>query len=1279
MSSSKLLEERIEENIRRQKEHFARQQALLNTIKSDILLADNLEISSVASHPSGNSFSTRVNVLKTPGSLVDSFQSNGVPLNVSQLSGVSTPAQALMQQQIERVRSFRQASEELQGAVTTLEQQVEALEEEKEAQKSSFVAERKLHDRQKEREKVKYAQSMVEKEKRITLEKEQEALRLSKQLKQTKTNQSKSMKKTRKLEVQVKHLQDAKLEADEKAKLAEGKLHATEEQARTNMSAVLQLREQLGKKVTRISTLEEKLGTEKMRVQQLQSKLDLQKAQMSEVDALRKDRLDYAGKIASLTTNVANEKRRAAIIPKLKDDIKRLLPLEGEVRSLVGQLKKMIAERDGREERMSKLRSALEKAKGSNTDLRRSSKAFKQTIETERNKVLDLEKTLAAKSAKLSELDSVNKNFRRQTKVVKEAQSTNENLLSRINSLNEEINVCNAKLKDAEDVPMMKAELISKAEEIENQNNHIRAYEEDQKVWAERWETKEAEHDAMREKLNVQTGKLRELTRSFHNQSTELAKAKSTIADHLQERSEFRDLKESVANFERREKEHILENARLMATISELEEVHRRVEITNRALQEAKNTIANEKKEQEILSAKVATLTSTVSSLESTLKNVEAAYVLAMKALVPALARNQELISQKAYLSRGMKRNRRMVLELQEVVSRLAMKHTVDSPQQSAILSPKLTKKLTFRGAAIAIIAVNRLLRFSGCPSALVPYRSINGSQQGNIALQNIAYHSLGEKIKCKRKQTGNAWTRMGYFASRYNKCDAKNIPVVCHEQGGGEESKTQYDSLLDLLEHFQEEKSGVMELDGGTAGRLGKAGLFVTPQVPLIDGLARGYNFHKVVSHNGTGYAGDQMFSTAKINLSRISNFVDELQSSRKIAQSNVEDLEKKLAEWQTDAETASGKLKATVKDLNSIKDQLASANEALQKLQEEKSAMVPQSAAEALKAELSSLKGTLVKLTTSCDTMRKKLKSAEKKAKDTKRDYDELCKAMEKQEESASEAGKNASNLKLLAAKYKRTAANYSARVKNIETKFHEALAKVDELQSSLNAAKRKSWEDRRQHEVALGNATRARDRRAEQMELFKERAAAAEEKRKSTEMELEALQEKYFEARKSHRRQMASVASDLSTAREESYPDVQNLHKTINGLTTQNTELRREMGHLLDELKSQSEDHAGRRAVLLRARDRAAADLEASIKTPGVHLLSIAENFQRGKTLPPTTEGINVSLANDNTDVDEYLTQIDKKLFEQYGTPYSARKRVEATGTRPVDHSSTDGGVM
>ena len=40
MSSSKLLEERIEENIQRQKDHFARHQSLLNAIKSDIFLSE---------------------------------------------------------------------------------------------------------------------------------------------------------------------------------------------------------------------------------------------------------------------------------------------------------------------------------------------------------------------------------------------------------------------------------------------------------------------------------------------------------------------------------------------------------------------------------------------------------------------------------------------------------------------------------------------------------------------------------------------------------------------------------------------------------------------------------------------------------------------------------------------------------------------------------------------------------------------------------------------------------------------------------------------------------------------------------------------------------------------------------------------------------------------------------------------------------------------------------------------------------------------------------------
>ena len=118
----------------------------MNAIKSDILLSDKLDAKK-------QSYSYNDDRLFSKQSSVESFRSYGAPLNVSQLSNSSTTSFALANQQLERVRSFNRASEELQGTVATLEQQVEALEEEKEAQKSSFVAERKVRDRQKEKEK----------------------------------------------------------------------------------------------------------------------------------------------------------------------------------------------------------------------------------------------------------------------------------------------------------------------------------------------------------------------------------------------------------------------------------------------------------------------------------------------------------------------------------------------------------------------------------------------------------------------------------------------------------------------------------------------------------------------------------------------------------------------------------------------------------------------------------------------------------------------------------------------------------------------------------------------------------------------------------------------------------------------------------------------------------------------------------------------------------------------------------------------------------------------
>ena len=48
-----------------------------------------------------------------------------------------------------------------------------------------------------------------------------------------------------------------------------------------------------------------------------------------------------------------------------------------------------------------------------------------------------------------------------------------------------------------------------------------------------------------------------------------------------------------------------------------------------------------------------------------------------------------------------------------------------------------------------------------------------------------------------------------------------------------------------------------------------------------------------------------------------------------------------------------------------------------------------------------------------------------------------------------------------------------------------------------------------------------------------------------------ELEELQEKYYQARKDHRKQMASTVKDISAARENHYPDISAMKLQIEAL--------------------------------------------------------------------------------------------------------------------------------
>ena len=160
--------------------------------------------------------------------------------------------------------------------------------------------------------------------------------------------------------------------------------------------------------------------------------------------------------------------------------------------------------------------------------------------------------------------------------------------------------------------------------------------------------------------------------------------------------------------------------------------------------------------------------------------------------------------------------------------------------------------------------------------------------------------------------------------------------------------------------------------------------------------------------------------------------------------------------------------------------------------------------------------------------------------KFKDLKSKFVALSLTAEKQGENIKDFDANSARLKGLLASQKRLTAKKTSLIKSMETKLNTEKTNNSDLQAKLNAAKRKNWEDRRRMEESMAQMTRQLQKKSKHFDSLKAKFSACKTSKKSIDLELESLQEKYYEMRKDHRKQMASVAQDLSKARLEHYPE-------------------------------------------------------------------------------------------------------------------------------------------
>ena len=188
------------------------------------------------------------------------------------------------------------------------------------------------------------------------------------------------------------------------------------------------------------------------------------------------------------------------------------------------------------------------------------------------------------------------------------------------------------------------------------------------------------------------------------------------------------------------------EKKALKTTISELEEVHQRMQITTRALADAKATIKSltimdSEKEKKIEKGEQI-YDETKKKLNKTFK----ALTLAMYALLPCMVRCQELATQEAWLLRVS--ITRLYLVLKDTDQAIKSMNWEASENFDAVkrnnsnLNTSQNRK-KLRSFVIAVIAANRLLRFAGIASSLIPVTPNAFYPSKNIE----PYHFLGKKL----------------------------------------------------------------------------------------------------------------------------------------------------------------------------------------------------------------------------------------------------------------------------------------------------------------------------------------------------------------------------------------------------------------------------------------------------------------------------------------------------------------------------------------------------
>ena len=1306
MSSN--LETRISRNIARQKENFKRQQKIISSFNEDFLNNDdniNSAMNEVEPSRFMNELDASLSQIRATGNEEADLDGNGggndISLNLSlnnisglsahlkddesknidddnklsfsdmvnnsnnisstkvNLSAMMTPTQGLLQQQLLKVQQFRRASKEMQKTVFSLEQQLEKLENEKNGQQIKFEKEKSTIIRKFDTERKKAKKKLAVENAKFEKLKVDESLKHTTRLKRVNKERHNFEKQIKKLQGKVEILNTQNQDLKEQNTDLMGKIRSSDETERSNLSSILELRDQLSKRLSQITALENDIQSKNKVIKELSSRAASN--EMSKKSNFENERLELAEEIATLSMQLNTAKKKNEKIPRLEKQIMSAKSVEKKHKEAMKELKKIQKENDSLIAETKNLQLECSKNKNNFKEMSRSLLTYKKGKKAKENIIAELKKRLEASATEMKEYELLQTKYKQQTDNYQQVLREKQKLIKSLTDCKQTLEVTAEKSKLVEEIPKLNMEITSLKEKLSLGGKTIQQRDNEIVAFQNQIALHEGENNQLHEALTTERDRSSNLLEKVTILEIETDRLKRELEDYKEKDDIILSLEEEATS-RNEEIEKLNDEKRILkATISELEEVHRRVDITNRALNESKMVIESLKREGLEQAEQIKQHQANHESTKLELKKTFKALTIAMHALLPCMVRSHELSTQKRFAMREHHRLHTILMETNEKLEEMNIKATnnnidvginISDNNENKNLQKQTKRKKSFRTCAIAIIAANRLLRFAGIQSSIIPISPNAFYQTKNTE----PYNYLGKKISTSKHQShidmylADPPVSPTTLPSNFLTEIVPTSPQQNVKKNNHKNLSLERNALVQLINHFKIKRNanndGIMD-NNAISQTLDDAGLLLkSPQISLLNGLLRGQNDYFKVN-NIKNFQPSEIYTKT----TALDSFLERLKSVRSIEKKNMKDLEEKSSLWEADLKSLNTKHKMTILLVEERNIEISALKKSIEKLEAINSKLISKKELNHINELYNKSVEEFARIKEILSKEKDKHKKTRKALKELKSKYSEVSVTLEEQGQNIKTFDANSARLKGLLASQKRISAKKSSIAKSIESKLNEANAKNDDIQEKLNVAKRKNWEDRRRLEENTAQVTRQLNKKSKQFDSVKEKLTTCKAAKKELEKELETLQEKYYEMRKDHRKQMASVAQDLSKAREENYPDINLMKKKIDTLNEEKIELKNELKQMHKILKSKNRSSSSvkhKKEILILAQQKASADLDRSLSTITTPVREKNSN------------GNNAVVGEDGEDnIDDYLSQIDKKLFQKYGTPSSRNK--------------------